>query len=865
MIQGSDSGDSIDVPLLTAKLKRAVTPDITVLIPSFNHERYVEVAIRSVLAQTYREFHVVVSDDGSTDGTVDRARAIGDDCVEVHARASNVGLGNNILAALARIDTPYVAILNSDDFFHPERLERCRRALEGQPDAALVATDVAVVDERGRALTPESVSVLQDGQEVVGWVSWYYRARQSAARARSPAEALLEHNFLVTSSNLFCRTAFLRRRAALLTDLRYCVDWQLFLDAAIEDALVYIPDELVGYRLHGANTVWFRRRERWPFLLEVNRVVARGVRRLLARAVEEGREKSGDQALVSSVMDRVLKNREFDGLALFFQELFSGGELEEAHVSPGLRGCLDELERRVRERWGAVTNLEEELRRVYASREWEIGHFVWNQVGLAKVGRALPQAVRRALAKADPVRRAGALLRHSAARILTRPVCEVRRRAAWGRAARWPAGVRGRAVVASCADFPIYSHTFVYEEMQGLRRIGLGVKVFCWKTNSRRSRQPAFRELWRSRVVLAADWLSQEEDLDYFHRRRPEQVGALLARVAAESGLRVEALLRDPIVRAGFTFARYVEVAGADYLHSYFFYDQSFMAMMAAYLLGIPRGITAYADHMLADFHLKCVRLHLELVDIVVATSRRIGAELAAIGGGHIESKIIVKPNGIDLSRVGHVQRSNRTTQGSALDLIAVNRIEPKKGLVDLVEAVRLLKDRGVSVRLHIVGSVDSQKPGSASYRDELERRVRELGVGDRVVLHGAKRQQEVFSLLAQSAIFVAPYAEVGSGDKDGIPTALLEAMGTGLPCVTTDAGSIPEVVTDGVEAMCVPQRDPVRLSEAIESLARDAAMRERMGRAARRRVETEFSVEVTEPRLHERIEALLARRGNEA
>jgi glycosyltransferase involved in cell wall biosynthesis len=317
-------------------------------------------------------------------------------------------------------------------------------------------------------------------------------------------------------------------------------------------------------------------------------------------------------------------------------------------------------------------------------------------------------------------------------------------------------------------------------------------------------------------------------------------------------------------VRAAFTFARHVEIARADYLHSYFFYDQSFMTMLAAFLLGIPRGITAYADHMLADYHLKCVRLHLELADIVVATSRRIGEELIAIGGVDVERKIVVKPNGIDIARFSYVRRASRTT-ADPLDLIAISRIEPKKGLTYLVNAVRLLTDRGVNVRLHLVGSVDPDNPTSVDYGDELDRTVRDMGVSDRVVSHGKKQQPEVFSLLARSAIFVAPYVEVTSGDKDGIPTALLEAMATGLPCVTTDAGSILEAVTDSVEALCVPQRDPVRLAEAIERLARDAKLQQRMGEAARRRVETEFSTEATEPRLHDRIEALLARRGNGA
>jgi glycosyltransferase involved in cell wall biosynthesis len=337
-------------------------------------------------------------------------------------------------------------------------------------------------------------------------------------------------------------------------------------------------------------------------------------------------------------------------------------------------------------------------------------------------------------------------------------------------------------------------------------------------------------------------------------------VESLLERLVAETGLAKETLIRESTVLAGFTFARHVEVAEADYLHSYFFYDQSFMVMMAAYLLGIPRGITAYADHMLSDYHLKCVRLHLELADLVVATSGRIKDELSAISEGRFDDKILVKPNGVDVSRFPYSERAGRPAAGGDPELIAVSRIEPKKGLVYLAEAIRILADRGIGVRLNLVGSVDPYSQTSRPYAEELAARVREFGIADRVVMHGVRKQPEVFSLLARSAIFVAPYVEVMSGDKDGIPTSILEAMSTGLPIVTTDAGSILEAVTDGVEAICVPQRDPVRLADAIERLVRDPTLCARMGEAGRRRVETEFSVDVTERRLHERIEALLRR-----
>lgn len=419
---------------------------------------------------------------------------------------------------------------------------------------------------------------------------------------------------------------------------------------------------------------------------------------------------------------------------------------------------------------------------------------------------------------------------------------------------------RRRAVVTASPDFPLYYHTFVYEEMQALQWMGFEVNVFCWGMKPQ-DRNPAFEDLWRNRVILPTNGLLFLEDFAYFSRTRPDRVALFFELVSKETGLSKEILSRDWDVLQGFSFARHVEAVGTDYLHSYFFYPQSFMAMMAAFLLDIPRGITAYADHMLSDYRLKCVRLHLELADVVVATSKRIKDELSAIGSGQYDSKILIKPNGVDVVRFPFVKRVAHLSAGTEPELVSVSRIDPKKGLVYLAEAIRILGDRGLSVRLNFIGSVDPFSRTSTEYAEELTTKIRELGITDRFVMHGVKKQPEVFSLLSRSCMFVAPYVELDSGDKDGVPTAMLEAMSTGLPIVATDAGSILEVVRDGEEAICVPQRDPVRLADAIERLIRDSALRMRLGKSGRRRVASEFSTQGTEQLLHERIESILQRR----
>src|SRR5262249_23662489 len=97
-------------------------------------------------------------------------------------------------------------------------------------------------------------------------------------------------------------------------------------------------------------------------------------------------------------------------------------------------------------------------------------------------------------------------------------------------------------------------------------------------------------------------------------------------------------------------------------------------------------------------------------------------------------------------------------------------------------------------------------------------------------------------------------------GDKDGIPTALLEAMSTGLPAVATDAGSITEVIEDGLSGVLVRQRDPIGLANAIEALLRDPERRRRLGQGGASRVREHFEIGVCEGSFHERIRKVTSR-----
>jgi glycosyltransferase involved in cell wall biosynthesis len=998
--------------------------DITVLIPSFRHEIFIEETLRSVLAQRYGNFKVLVVDDCSPDDTVARARSIEDSRIDVRVNPENLGLGGSVLAALEHIDTPYVALLNSDDLFHPDRLSTCRDVLEQNDAVQLVTTGIQMVDQNGGQLTPANASLVLDGKKVFDWMQWFARVTPSDDLPQEDLFAsLLECNFLITSSNLVARTDWLRAQADGLRSLKYCLDWQLFMQAALEGALQHVHEPLIAYRLHASNTVWFREGRRWSYYLEVNRVAAVALQRFLASDRLDATQKL-DQ-VVDSVARHLATNTEMDGLALFLncaldalqldeaaanrpsvQKLIEGLNLraeqqrkatqhyEDAPSSAGqqrqtlklLLGTLageqaqlersqkqwvqnyaESLERRItsadqqldrleaekkglyadqqkriedakdlhskvsegnqaarqlrRERDDAsarhddvanrlearkqdleasakklaahiaqaeadrlahrtqteadrlahrtqteadrlahrqtetalrneadkqiatveqleqrkarllheVANLKEEIDRLLKTREFRTGNFIWNKLPLAYMSRRGKKWYRR--------------LKDAKQR--TKMFFKRRRKA------------NGTAVVAACWQWPIYSHTFVYQEMMSLKGTGLDVQLFHWDLGGTDQLHAAFNSLYENRTQIQPVRENHEKDKEHFEKTKPGKLRSFLERISSLSGKSVEELENTPIVLQGCTFARMAELANAKYIHSYFFYDQSFMAMQAAWLLDLPRGVSCYADHMMEDYPWKFVPLHIELCDVIVATSARIKSELSQLSGGKFDDKIVVKPNGVDGNRFPAKTRAARNPD-EPFEVLSVSRIEPKKGLTHLVEAIAELNTRGHHVIAHIIGAKDEHSKGSLEYAAEFEACIKEHKLEDQVILHGMMKQEQMPPIIDKCRAFVAPYVETENGDKDGIPTAMLEALASSLPVITTNSGSIVEVIDDGVEGIVVAQHDSMAFANALEKVLSDNEVEQRMAKNARARFDKDFDIKVTEQRLHERIDGFL-------
>lgn len=210
----------------------------------------------------------------------------------------------------------------------------------------------------------------------------------------------------------------------------------------------------------------------------------------------------------------------------------------------------------------------------------------------------------------------------------------------------------------------------------------------------------------------------------------------------------------------------------------------------------------------------------------VTVMNQDMKSRVERLGGAPENVRVI--PMGANLT--GIIPRDRRETSGP-VKLLFVGRLVPKKGVDYLLRALRRLPD-SLEWTLTIVGDGPS--------RSALE----ELADGLPVTFVGAQNRAELRRTYSESDVLVTPSVPADSGDQDGLPVSMLEAMCAGLPVIASAIPGIDEVVQDGFNGYLVPAKDEESLTGAIASLIEDSDLREKFGARAKE-VAREHSTEV--------------------
>lgn len=167
--------------------------------------------------------------------------------------------------------------------------------------------------------------------------------------------------------------------------------------------------------------------------------------------------------------------------------------------------------------------------------------------------------------------------------------------------------------------------------------------------------------------------------------------------------------------------------------------------------------------------------------------------------------------------------------------LLGVGRLIEKKGWLDLIDAVALLRGQGVPIVAHIIGE--------GPQRDVLESHIAALDLYPQVLILGAMSHEQVVATMKFANCFVLASRVAADGDRDGLANVLLEAGALGVPLVTTDAGAARDFVDEST-GIVVPPGDAPALAAAIRQVFASPDQTRARCVAARQRVETGFDVE---------------------
>lgn len=392
--------------------------------------------------------------------------------------------------------------------------------------------------------------------------------------------------------------------------------------------------------------------------------------------------------------------------------------------------------------------------------------------------------------------------------------------------------------------FPKLTETFVLYELLAVEELGVRVELYPLRREPAPLLHPEAAALVErahftpllSRSILSAN-------LHWLIRRPRAYLGALWTVLAANWGSRRFLGGTLAIFPQAAFLARRMVADGITHVHAHFASFPTAAAFVVHRLTGLPYSFTAHGSDLHRDQHMLCEKV---ADAAAVVTISQFNRELILAHCGAVEpSKVTVVHCGVDTA-VFHPPDGAQWVPGNGhaglFTILCAGTLHEVKGQAYLVEACRLLAERGTDVRCQLVGDGED--------RSDLERRIAHGGLDGRVELLGLRTRVEVAELMRRADVVAAPSVPTCNGRREGIPVALMEAMASGRAVVASDLSGIPELVADGRTGLLVPPGDAVALAGALERLARDPGLRDAFGHAGRERVLAEFDLQANAARL---------------
>lgn len=369
--------------------------------------------------------------------------------------------------------------------------------------------------------------------------------------------------------------------------------------------------------------------------------------------------------------------------------------------------------------------------------------------------------------------------------------------------------------------YPRFSETFIVNEILALEAQGAQIQIIATKPPV----EGVFHENL-ARIQAPVTYLPQPT-------HSPRKFLALLADALDLFGSqRIAELLEQDVIELeqGIRVAKLAATFDADIIHAHFATSAAAIARTAAQLTSKPYSITAHAkDIYHQDVDAGELKNKFDDAARIFTVS---DYNFSYLSSTFPSSSSVVRRiyNGMPLN-----QLPMRGAHAPGCRIAAVGRLIEKKGFKYLLQAIAKLRSQFPAVHCDIVGD----GPLSA----ELQILAQDLGIAEKVHFHGILPQHRVHELMLRADVLVAPCVVSQDGDRDGLPTVLLEAMAIGTSCISTPVTGIPEIILNRETGLLVPERDSDAISAACTELFSNMDLTKTLASAARTLIEANFDI----------------------
>lgn len=376
--------------------------------------------------------------------------------------------------------------------------------------------------------------------------------------------------------------------------------------------------------------------------------------------------------------------------------------------------------------------------------------------------------------------------------------------------------------------FPCLTELFALREVEELRRLGIDVQPYSLKRVQAEEMQDPLMKFWFDKTIYVPSSSSFQclVSLSKIGIKRFKIFwGDLIVKCISGNIRNLRYLFASLAVFSQAThITQELVKTNVMWIHAHFATNATTVAWIIKHLSGIPYSFTPHAyDIFKREFQTGFLRTKIQDAHFVVAVSQFNKFFLQNFSGQKSENgRYPVIHYGIGSDYLHRQLKKDCKNQFPIILCIA--RLVEKKGHKYLIRALDIIKQQALDFKCIMVGDGPLQ--------EQLINQIEEKKLEDRVEFVGKFSQVQVKDILEQADIFCLPCIHASSGDRDGIPVALMEAMAKRLPVISTHMKGITELIKSGDNGLLVPERDEKALADALITLLKNANLRSRLAEA---------------------------------